>query len=111
MRDVKNAEDVPGGDLPEHESKEKNSAGPANDKENGRVQGFYTATGIRPKFMKRLDALGIELPPDVFRETEARHNPDAVVPLSRLRMTPEQNVEVPDLGERVVDGRASSAVI
>ena len=34
------------------------------------VKGKFITRGIRPKFMKRLDALGIQLPAQVFKETE-----------------------------------------
>ncbi|SHI69417.1 CpaF family protein [Desulfofundulus thermosubterraneus] len=34
--------------------------------EMGRVVGRFTATGIRPRFMPRLEAAGISLPPDIF---------------------------------------------
>jgi len=34
-----------------------------------RVKGRFVTTGIRPKFMKRLEAMGVQLPPQVFRET------------------------------------------
>jgi pilus assembly protein CpaF len=34
-----------------------------------RVKGRFITTGIRPKFMKRLEAMGVQLPPQVFRET------------------------------------------
>jgi pilus assembly protein CpaF len=37
--------------------------------EEGKVKGSFRATGIRPKFMKQLEAQGIELPGKVFRET------------------------------------------
>jgi pilus assembly protein CpaF len=37
--------------------------------EERRVKGHFAASGIRPKFMKRLDAMGIKLPSQVFRET------------------------------------------
>ena len=37
--------------------------------ENRKVIGRFVTRGIRPKFMKRLDALGIQLPPQVFQET------------------------------------------
>jgi pilus assembly protein CpaF len=32
----------------------------------GRVQGHFTATGVRPKFMDKLEALGIYVPPSIF---------------------------------------------
>jgi pilus assembly protein CpaF len=37
--------------------------------EERRVKGRFITTGIRPKFMKRLEAMGVQLPPQVFRET------------------------------------------
>ena len=37
--------------------------------EERKVKGRFITTGIRPKFMKRLEAMGIQLPPQVFRET------------------------------------------
>ncbi len=37
--------------------------------EERRVKGRFVTTGIRPKFMKRLEAMGVQLPPQVFRET------------------------------------------
>jgi len=36
---------------------------------------------------------------EVFTEGEALHNPDAVLPLSCLHMTPEETIAVPELGE------------
>jgi pilus assembly protein CpaF len=33
---------------------------------DGRVIGFYRATGIRPKFSERLERAGIHLGPEVF---------------------------------------------
>lgn len=30
------------------------------------VEGYFTATGVRPKFMERIEAAGIELPPNIF---------------------------------------------
>jgi pilus assembly protein CpaF len=33
---------------------------------DGRVEGYFTGLGIRPRFMEKLEALGIELPPDIF---------------------------------------------
>ncbi|MDP3181833.1 MAG: CpaF family protein [Desulfobaccales bacterium] len=36
--------------------------------EDRRVRGQFVTTGIRPKFMKRLEAMGIKLPPNLFRE-------------------------------------------
>ena len=37
--------------------------------EEGKVKGRFRASGIRPKFMTQLEALGIELPGKVFRES------------------------------------------
>jgi pilus assembly protein CpaF len=37
--------------------------------EDRKVKGRFITTGIRPKFMKRLEAMGINLPVQVFRET------------------------------------------
>lgn len=34
----------------------------------GKVKGYFRASGIRPKFMARLEARGIELPAHLFRE-------------------------------------------
>ncbi|SHE87831.1 pilus assembly protein CpaF [Desulforamulus putei DSM 12395] len=34
--------------------------------ENGRIKGTFQSTGIRPKFMHRLESSGIKLPPDIF---------------------------------------------
>jgi pilus assembly protein CpaF len=34
--------------------------------ENGRVLGHFTATGIRPKFMEKMEAAGIQVPPTIF---------------------------------------------
>jgi pilus assembly protein CpaF len=38
--------------------------------EDRRVLGHFKTTGIRPKFMKRLEAMGIHLTPHVFRESD-----------------------------------------
>ena len=38
--------------------------------EDRRVQGRFKTTGIRPKFMKRLEAMGIQLSSQAFRETD-----------------------------------------
>ena len=40
--------------------------------QDGRVQGFFSATGIRPKFMDKLEAASIKLAPSVFAPT-AQH--------------------------------------
>ncbi|MGQ9921592.1 MAG: CpaF family protein [Desulfobacca sp.] len=37
--------------------------------EEGKVKGRFLATGIRPKFTALLEAVGVELPSNVFRET------------------------------------------
>jgi pilus assembly protein CpaF len=37
--------------------------------EDRRVKGNFITSGIRPKFMKRLEAMGIQLPVQVFQET------------------------------------------
>ncbi len=37
--------------------------------ENRRVRGKFITTGIRPKFMDRLEAMGIHLPAAIFRES------------------------------------------
>ncbi len=37
--------------------------------EEGKVKGRFRATGIRPKFTAQLEAVGVDLPSNVFRET------------------------------------------
>ena len=37
---------------------------------DGRVQGDFTATGVRPSFMDKLTAMGIELAPDLFTPSD-----------------------------------------
>jgi pilus assembly protein CpaF len=37
--------------------------------EERNVRGRFVTTGIRPKFMKRLEAMGIQIPVQIFRET------------------------------------------
>ena len=32
----------------------------------GRVEGQFTATGVRPKFMEQIESAGISLPPEMF---------------------------------------------
>jgi hypothetical protein len=32
------------------------------------VKGRFMATGIRPKFMKRMETMGLKLPPSLFQE-------------------------------------------
>jgi pilus assembly protein CpaF len=36
--------------------------------ENGRARGHFTATGVRPTFMHKLEAAGIRLPASIFRQ-------------------------------------------
>ena len=36
--------------------------------EERKVKGQFVTSGIRPKFMKRLEAMGIEVPKEVFME-------------------------------------------
>ena len=38
--------------------------------QNGKVLGRFKATGIRPKFVERLQAKGVTLPPDIFDPTK-----------------------------------------
>ena len=43
--------------------------------QNGRVEGYFTAMGIRPTFMEKIETAGINLPPNLFnptRETNSR---------------------------------------
>lgn len=37
--------------------------------ENGTVQGHFCATGVRPRFVERLQTFGIELPDRLFDPT------------------------------------------
>jgi pilus assembly protein CpaF len=39
--------------------------------DNGRVNGFFTPTGIRPKFMEKIETSGIELSANIFTPTRA----------------------------------------
>jgi pilus assembly protein CpaF len=39
---------------------------------DGQVQGHFTATGIRPKFMDQIEAHGIYLPPNIFTPSKGR---------------------------------------
>jgi len=41
---------------------------------DGRVQGHYTATGVRPKFMEKIEASGIDISPAIFVPTKANNN-------------------------------------
>jgi pilus assembly protein CpaF len=34
--------------------------------ENGKVLGHMRPTGLRPKFMEKIEATGIHLPPSIF---------------------------------------------
>jgi len=38
----------------------------------GRVEGHFTATGVRPKFMDRIESAGITLPPAMFVPARAQ---------------------------------------
>ncbi|HAJ37742.1 MAG TPA: type II secretion system protein E [Chloroflexi bacterium] len=38
--------------------------------ENGKVQGYFTPTGVRPKFYSRLEAAGLFIQPSTFMPTE-----------------------------------------
>ena len=40
--------------------------------ENGRVQGYFTARGVRPKFMEKIEAAGITLSPTMFQPARKR---------------------------------------
>ena len=39
---------------------------------NGKVEGHFTATGIRPKFMDKIEAAGLSLPPTTFAPAQKR---------------------------------------
>ena len=39
---------------------------------DGRVEGYFTGTGIRPKFMEKLEQAGINLPPAIFTPSKRR---------------------------------------
>ncbi len=39
--------------------------------ENGRVLGHFTATGIRPKFMEKIEAAGLGIPAALFVPAKA----------------------------------------
>lgn len=41
---------------------------------NEKVQGYFTATGVRPKFVERFDSMGISLPTDLFIPGKAATN-------------------------------------
>ena len=36
----------------------------------GKVQGYFTATGVRPKFYEKLEASGMNIQPSTFMPTE-----------------------------------------
>jgi pilus assembly protein CpaF len=36
---------------------------------SGEVEGYFQATGVRPKFMDRLHSFGVQLPEDMFDPT------------------------------------------
>jgi len=40
--------------------------------ENGRVHGYFTARGVRPKFMEKIEAAGISLSPTMFQPARKR---------------------------------------
>jgi pilus assembly protein CpaF len=40
--------------------------------QNGKVEGHFTATGIRPKFMDKIEAAGLTLPPSTFAPAQRR---------------------------------------
>jgi pilus assembly protein CpaF len=40
--------------------------------QNGRVEGYFTATGIRPKFMDKIEAQGIQIPAAMFVPSQRR---------------------------------------
>jgi len=42
--------------------------------ENGRIIGRTRPTGLRPKFMEKIEAAGIHLPPSIFGVGERRHS-------------------------------------
>jgi pilus assembly protein CpaF len=39
--------------------------------EDDRVEGYFTATGLRPKFMDKVSAAGLEVPSTVFAPTQS----------------------------------------
>jgi pilus assembly protein CpaF len=41
--------------------------------ENGRFRGHVKSTGLRPKFMRRLEDLGVTLPPETFEYEPPAH--------------------------------------
>ncbi len=41
---------------------------------DGRVQGYFTATGVRPKFMEKIEASGVLLAPSLFVPTKGAVN-------------------------------------
>jgi pilus assembly protein CpaF len=38
--------------------------------ENGKVQGYFTPTGVRPKFYEKLESAGLFVQPSTFMPTE-----------------------------------------
>ena len=38
--------------------------------ENGKVQGYFTPTGVRPKFYDKLESAGLYIQPSTFMPTE-----------------------------------------
>jgi len=39
---------------------------------NGKVEGYFTATGVRPKFMDKIESAGISIPPSYFAPARGR---------------------------------------
>jgi len=40
--------------------------------QNGQVQGYFTGSGVRPKFMDKIEAYGISLPPTIFARVQGK---------------------------------------
>jgi len=40
--------------------------------QNGQVQGYFTGGGIRPKFMDKIEAYGVSLPPTIFARVQGK---------------------------------------
>ncbi len=39
---------------------------------NGQVEGYFTATGVRPKFMDKIEAAGLSIPPSTFAPSQQK---------------------------------------
>jgi pilus assembly protein CpaF len=39
---------------------------------NGNVEGYFTATGVRPKFMEQIEAAGLTIPPSSFAPSQQK---------------------------------------